>query len=104
LPYEKFSNKIADFKLIGQNQLQIESLNQQKTFKFDKIFRTSSKQHHIFDELKPLVQSSMEGYNVCILSYGQTGSGKTYTMVGDDKNPGLYFTSVDEVYRKIKES
>ena len=44
----------------------------------------------------------MEGYNVCILSYGQTGSGKTYTMVGDDKNPGLYFNSVDEIYSIIK--
>lgn len=45
----------------------------------------------------------MEGYNVCILAYGQTGSGKTYTMVGDDHNPGLYFTAVDEVYRIIKD-
>ena len=44
----------------------------------------------------------MEGFNVCVLAYGQTGSGKTYTMVGDDKNPGLYFTSVDELYRCMK--
>jgi hypothetical protein len=43
----------------------------------------------------------MLGYNVCMLAYGQTGSGKTYTMVGDDKNPGLYFTTVDEVYNHI---
>lgn len=45
----------------------------------------------------------MEGYNVCIMSYGQTGSGKTYTMVGDDRNPGLYFAAVDEIYQIIKE-
>ena len=44
----------------------------------------------------------MEGYNVCVMAYGQTGSGKTFTMVGDDKNPGLYFTSVDEIYRHQK--
>ena len=44
----------------------------------------------------------MQGYNCCIMAYGQTGSGKTYTMVGDDKNPGLYFTAVDEIYRVIK--
>lgn len=36
------------------------------------------------------------------MAYGQTGSGKTYTMVGDDKHPGLYFTAVDEIYRNIK--
>ena len=36
------------------------------------------------------------------MSYGQTGSGKTYTMVGDDHNPGLYFSTVDEIYRLMK--
>ena len=44
----------------------------------------------------------MDGYNVCIMSYGQTGAGKTYTMVGDDRSPGLYFSSVDELYRQMK--
>ena len=24
-------------------------------------------------------------------------------MVGDDRNPGLYFTSVDEIYRIVKD-
>ena len=45
----------------------------------------------------------MEGYNVCVLAYGQTGSGKTFTMVGDDRSPGLYFSSVDELYRLVKQ-
>ena len=44
----------------------------------------------------------MNGHNVCIMSYGQTGSGKTYTMVGDDTNPGLYFNTVDEIFRLMK--
>jgi hypothetical protein len=33
------------------------------------------------------------------MAYGQTGSGKTFTMVGDDGNPGLYFSAVDEIFR-----
>ena len=68
------------------------------------MFDQNSGQDEIFDEVKTLIQSSMEGYNVCIMSYGQTGSGKTYTMVGDDKNPGLYFNSVDEIYSIIKKN
>ena len=34
----------------------------------------------VFDEVKALVTSCIDGYNVCIFAYGQTGSGKTFTM------------------------
>lgn len=37
------------------------------------------------------------------MAYGQTGSGKTYTMIGEDDNPGLYFTAVDELFERINE-
>lgn len=47
--------------------------------------------------------SSLDGFNVCIMAYGQTGSGKTYTMIGEDDNPGLYFTAVDELFERINE-
>ncbi|XP_037081113.1 kinesin-like protein KIF14 [Pollicipes pollicipes] len=40
----------------------------------------------------PLLKSTFEGYNVCLLAYGQTGSGKTYSMMGklgsDDDGAG----------------
>ncbi len=36
----------------------------------------------MFEELSQLVQSSLDGYKVSIMSYGQTGSGKTFTMEG----------------------
>lgn len=35
----------------------------------------------VFADIDPLIQSVVDGYNVCIFAYGQTGSGKTYTMV-----------------------
>lgn len=44
-------------------------------------------QAEIFDEVKTIVDSVMEGFNGTILAYGQTSSGKTHTMEG----PSLWY-------------
>jgi kinesin family protein C2/C3 len=36
----------------------------------------------VFEDTKRLVESCMDGFNVCLFAYGQTGSGKTFTMTG----------------------
>ncbi|KAK5995973.1 Kinesin-like protein klpA [Cladobotryum mycophilum] len=53
-------------------------------FEFDRVFTPSVQNDEIFDEISQLVQSALDGYNVCIFCYGQTGSGKTYTMSSSD--------------------
>ncbi|KAL2517511.1 Exocyst complex component EXO84A [Abeliophyllum distichum] len=51
--------------------------------------KLSSSAHRFSTMVQYLVQSAVDGYNVCIFAYGQTGSGKTFTIYGSESNPGL---------------
>lgn len=57
---------------------------QTHSYAFDRVFSPSSQNAEVFEEISQLVQSALDGYNVCIFCYGQTGSGKTYTMSSAD--------------------
>ncbi|KAL8941667.1 MAG: hypothetical protein Q9211_001729 [Gyalolechia sp. 1 TL-2023] len=64
-------------------------------FTFDRVFNPGSVNSEVFGEISQLVQSALDGYNVCIFCYGQTGSGKTYTMSAED---GMIPRAVNQIY------
>jgi len=76
-----------------------ENASSKKEFSFDQVYKPDSQQDTIFQDVCPLIQSCVDGYNVCIFAYGQTGSGKTYTMEGTSSNPGVIYQTFDELFR-----
>jgi kinesin family protein C1 len=68
-------------------------------FAFDRVFGPKSKNQDVFGEISQLVQSALDGYNVCIFCYGQTGSGKTFTMSASD---GMIPLAVNQIYDTAK--
>lgn len=69
------------------------------SFAFDRVFGPESQNQDVFGEISQLVQSALDGYNVCIFCYGQTGSGKTHTMSAGD---GMIPLAVNQIYATAK--
>lgn len=44
------------------------------------------------------MENVLEGYNSCVFAYGATGTGKTYTMVGNEKSPGIMVRAFDDLF------
>ncbi|KAH8362912.1 hypothetical protein KR084_002927 [Drosophila pseudotakahashii] len=74
----------------------------QQIFSFDQVFHPLSSQSDIFEMVSPLIQSALDGYNICIFAYGQTGSGKTYTMDGVAESVGVIPRTVDLLFDSIR--
>jgi hypothetical protein len=60
--------------------IDVQTSRDRKSFTFDQCFQSNSTQEAVFEDTQNLIQSAMDGYNVCIFAYGQTGAGKTHTM------------------------
>ncbi|CAA2968418.1 kinesin-like calmodulin-binding [Olea europaea subsp. europaea] len=73
-----------------------------KQHMYDHVFDGNATQENVFEDTKYLVQSAVDGYNVCIFAYGQTGSGKTFTIYGSESNPGLTPRAISELFRIMK--
>jgi kinesin family protein C2/C3 len=74
-----------------------------KSFTIDRAFGPECSQAQVFDEVRDVVSSVMDGYNVAIFAYGQTGSGKTHTMEGTPTQPGVNVHSVAEIFTTAAE-
>jgi hypothetical protein len=96
-------------ELKGEFGLEIMVKGRPQKFEFDCMFGPTSTQAEVFADTKRLVQSAVDGFNVCIFAYGQTGAGKSFTMIGAEGEgappelKGLTPRAVDEIYA-IKEA
>ena len=70
-----FCVSIISFWLIlidspGSTSTSVSGKSEKFSFEFDHVFTDQASQESVFEEVSQLVQSSIDGYNVCIFAYG----------------------------------
>ena len=107
LPTEIINKKSQMETIIIQNDsISINEENKPiKNFEFDYIFDSHSTQEDVYEEVTLLIQSMVQGNNICIIAYGQTCTGKTYTIQGPDHhNPGIATRAAKELFEILGSS
>lgn len=102
---EKKCQSVVDFP--DDVTIRVKGPKEDKEFIYDQCFGGTSTQEDVFEDTRRLVQSAMDGFNVCVFAYGQTGSGKTWTMVGKPEIEGcggLTPRSIDELFNLAEEN
>ncbi|KAF6717610.1 Kinesin-like protein KIF19 [Oryzias melastigma] len=79
--------------------------SREKTYLFDVAFDFSASQEEVYRATtKDLIEGLISGYNATVFAYGPTGCGKTYTMLGTDKEPGIYVRTLNDLFHAIEET
>ncbi|XP_054655801.1 kinesin-like protein KIF19 isoform X3 [Dunckerocampus dactyliophorus] len=79
--------------------------SREKTYVFDVAFDYLASQEEVYRATtKGLIEGLISGYNATVFAYGPTGCGKTYTMLGTDKEPGIYVRTLNDLFKAIEET
>jgi len=97
------SGSCIAFPSEGEIQIRNDETGTKKTWAFNEVFKENSTQAQLFEGIRDLVCSMLDGYNVCIFAYGQTGAGKTHSMQGTKENPGIYSRTFNELFKVAQE-
>lgn len=98
LQFEKDRGQEMAVEIPDELTINLKWKDKKREFAFDSVFAAADTQEKVFADTKHLIQSAVDGYNVCIFAYGQTGSGKTFTIYGNEELPGITPRGVTELF------
>lgn len=72
-------------------------------FTYDGVLDDRKSNRDVYEQAcRPLVETVFEGGCATCFAYGQTGSGKTYTMLGKNKQEGIYLMAARDLYSHLE--
>ena len=72
-----------------------------RRFEFNQVYGPTAEQSKVFEDVRPMISQTLQGFNVCALMYGGSGSGKSFTLEGTPAEPGLLLRCVNALFEEI---
>ena len=94
--YFKFSENNKSILIDAPEEI-IQKTNGVKKYIFSRVFDENIGQAEVFNtSIHPVLLKMLnEGKNALVFTYGVTNAGKTYTIIGNDKNPGILINTIN---------
>ena len=76
------------------------------SWRYDSVLHNASQETAYMEQVYPIVQSVLQGYNGTVMCYGQTGAGKTFTQIGSlesFQNRGVTPRAVADIFGYIND-
>eukprot|EP01038_Epipyxis_sp_PR26KG_P008165 gene8165-11050_t len=94
-------------EMVNQNTLHTIKIegdfrNAPKAYVFDKIFPKDSSQEDLYNSIREVVSTTLNGNNATVLVHGAASSGKTYTMMGTEDNPGITPRIINDLFATLE--
>lgn len=87
----------------NEGDLNIKTLTESRTYKFQKIINKSQANRVLWDYLTrgvgSLVSSFLSGTNTVLVSYGEVNSGKSYSIFGSEEGTDLFSSLLTEIFK-----
>jgi hypothetical protein len=100
--HEKGQSECIEYE---KREIRVSSSNKNYEFACTHVFDPSTTQETVFERsgVRPLLESSLMGYNSTLFAYGPTGCGKTFSILGELSNKqqnleGLIPRAVREIF------
>ena len=76
------------------------------SWRYDSVLHNASQETTYIEQVQPIVQSVLQGYNGTVMCYGQTGAGKTFTQIGSlesFQNRGITPRAIAEIFAYVSD-
>lgn len=98
-PIPKSPRSALGVTRVDKHTITVRSAHGEETFRVGAVFGPDCIQAEVWTEVRGVVQSAVDGYNVSVIACGPQSSGKTFTMLGgSSEGRGVVPRVIEEIF------